>query len=328
MNGTSQQNLTQWTFFKHSNLYQNVSFFGRSPPQFISIIVRLFSRFEHQWFHREQSSVSRQSSDQSVAVRSGFFLSFCQQFQCLEFRDQSTSKQWFLFDQDGIQDCSLYIRSSDPSKRLLIAFSVSLNFTVRLPSSEGSSSSLELLVSVRDTRSCVTEWNLTSISVQPDSNAIGNLLTDLQGSSNALTSNPLVQLLAGGNQNTIGQVTSSLSQQFNQMNSDKRQSAVSSNSSSCELNPEIERSLGGIPATSISVSSLGRARSARVEITLSFLHLSWLMMIRSPLCWIPLHWIFSRNNWTVKRPLRNIWLDSPLRFWSPVQTRFSFKRNP
>jgi hypothetical protein len=156
----------------------------------------------------------------------------------------------------------------------LIAFSPSLNFTVRLPSSEGSSSSLELLVSVCDTRSCVTEWNLTSISVQPDSNAIGNLLTDLQGSSNALMSNPLVQLLVGGNQNTVGQVISSLSQQFNQMNSDNLHSAVSSNSSSCEWNPEIERSLGGIPAASISVSSLGSARSAGVEITLSFLHLS------------------------------------------------------
>ena len=174
------------------------------------------------------------------------------------------------FDQDGIKDYSLYTQSSDPSQRLLIAFSPSSIFTVQLPAGQGSSSSLSLLVSIRDTRSCVTEWNLTSIAVQPDSNAIANLLSDLQGSSATLTSNPLVQLLARGSQNTVGQVTSALSQQFNQMNTDNLQSAVASNSFTQRRSPE-ERSsvlLGGVPAASISVSALGSARASGVGLAL------------------------------------------------------------
>lgn len=194
---------------------------------------------------------------------------------------QVSCPDWF--DQDGIQDNSLNIRSFDPSKRLLISFSPCLNFTVRLPSGQGSISSLELLVSVLDTRSCVTELNLTSISVPSDSNAIGNLLSDLQGSSNTSTLNPLVQSLAGGNQNTVGQVTSSLSHQFNQMNTDNLQSAVSGDSSTGEFNPQIDLSLGGIRASSLCVSSLGSARSAGLEITVSFVHLSFFLMIRFPL---------------------------------------------
>ena len=353
MNSTSQHNLTHWTLFNQTDLYQNIWFFGRSLSiPFDHPSSLLFSSLGSSSSNFTASNQLFLANPQIVLWRFEVVYSFpsARSSSALNFvinqppsngscslspsngTTTTTFQVWCpdWFDQDGIRDYSLYTQSSDPSKRLLIAFSPSSTFTVQLPAGQGSSSSLALLVSIRDTRSCVTEWNLTSIFVQPDSNAIGNLLADLQGSSNTLTSNPLVQLLAGGNQNTVGQVTGSLSQQFNQMNTENLRSAVSSNSPNWDSDEEIEHCLGGVPASSISVSSLGSARSAAVEIPLSFPHLSLslLLLSRSPFRWINLHWIYSTNNWTVKRQFGNIWLDSPLRFRSPVQTRFSFKPNP
>ena len=43
-----------------------------------------------------------------------------------------------------------------------------------------------------------------------------------------MTNNPIVQLLASGNQNTVGQVISSLSQEFNKKNTETMTNAVSS----------------------------------------------------------------------------------------------------
>jgi hypothetical protein len=40
--------------------------------------------------------------------------------------------------------------------------------------------------------------------------------------------NPLVQLLSSGSQNTVGQVISSISQEFNKMNNENVDKAVSS----------------------------------------------------------------------------------------------------
>ena len=69
---------------------------------------------------------------------------------------------------------------------------------------------------------------MSSIHVRPDSLGIADLMSSLQSSSNGLTNNPIVQLLAGGDQNTVGQVLTSISQQFNQMNNRSIENAVSS----------------------------------------------------------------------------------------------------
>lgn len=151
------------------------------------------------------------------------------------------------FDQDEIKDYSLFTASAEPSQRLLIAFSSSSTFDVQLSAGQQPNSSVRLLVSIRDSCSCVTEWSLPSISVRADSKATSDLWNDLQRSRQALTTNPLVQLLSSGNQNTVGQVITSLSQQFNQINDDNLQNAIAS---------------GGIPAARISVSSLGAVRSS------------------------------------------------------------------
>jgi hypothetical protein len=111
----------------------------------------------------------------------------------------------------------------------MIAFSTLSMFQVQLPAGDDQTSSINLTVHIRDTFECITEFNTSSITVLPDSAAINNLVNILQNpSSNTVINNPIVQLLATGNQNTVGQVISSLSQQFNKMNNENWTNAVSS----------------------------------------------------------------------------------------------------
>ena len=123
----------------------------------------------------------------------------------------------------------LLVYSSVPSERTIIAFSSVSTFEVQLPSGNAPTFSLSLIIYVRDTRECVTECNLTSIVVQPDSAALDDLLNQLEDPSSGSTSNPLTELLVKGNANTVGQVISSVSQQFNQKNKQNLQDAISSN---------------------------------------------------------------------------------------------------
>ncbi|CAF4401936.1 unnamed protein product, partial [Adineta steineri] len=63
----------------------------------------------------------------------------------------------------------------------------------------------------------------------------------------------IVRLLSSGNQNVVGQIMTSLSQEFNQMNNDNLDKAISS----------------GIPAVDISVSSLGSQTLQQISIALN-----------------------------------------------------------
>ena len=160
-------------------------------------------------------------------------------------------------DEDEIKDFSLLTWAEDPAERTLIAFSSIPIFEVYLPATVGS---ISLLISIRDRRDCVTEWtNLSSTSVQSDFN--------LEDSFDDFITNPFVRLLINGNQNLIGQVISSLFHYLNQLNTKNVHQAMSSESillSSIVRNAyrfSLSVSLDGIPATSISVSSLGSVRS-------------------------------------------------------------------
>ena len=99
---------------------------------------------------------------------------------------------------------------------------------MRLPSGDDQTSLLHLIVYIRDQLDCIKEFNLSSVTVQPDSIGIANLMSDIQSSPGSITTNPIVQLLAGGNQNIVGQMITSLSQQFNKMNYENIDKAVSS----------------------------------------------------------------------------------------------------
>jgi hypothetical protein len=108
--------------------------------------------------------------------------------------------------------------TNNPMNRIMIAFSSISNFQVRLPAGE-----LYIIIHIRDTLDCITDVNLTS-NVVPD---IVDLINNLQGSEDS----SMVRLLASGNQNTVGQIIISISQQSNQMNDENIGRAISSKSS-------------------------------------------------------------------------------------------------
>jgi hypothetical protein len=112
---------------------------------------------------------------------------------------------------------------------MMIAFSAISTFQVRFPAGDNSTSLLHLTIFIRDTLNSIVEFNMSSISVVLDSAVMTNLINNLQSSSNTITNNPIVQLLAGGNQNTVGQVIISLSQQSNQINNQNIENATSGN---------------------------------------------------------------------------------------------------
>jgi hypothetical protein len=66
------------------------------------------------------------------------------------------------------------------------------------------------------------------VIVIPDQTAIDTLIDVLKNPNNGSTSNAIVQALASGNQNTVGQVVTSLSQEFNKRNKQSLEMAVAS----------------------------------------------------------------------------------------------------
>jgi hypothetical protein len=117
----------------------------------------------------------------------------------------------------------------------MIAFSAESTFNVQLPAS-----GISLVVIVRDTFDCATEFNLSSIQVIVDHIEIDHFLDLIQASNNDaldnLTQNNFGQRLVSGNQNTISQAITSLAVNFNERAADTLQTAIDSRcASSCYL---------------------------------------------------------------------------------------------
>jgi hypothetical protein len=141
---------------------------------------------------------------------------------------------------------------------MIVAFSAVSIFQVRLPVGDDFTYVLPLIIYIRDQLDCITQFNLTSVIVIPDFDEINDLIKIIQTSSNQITANSIVQLLASGNQNIVAQVLTSFSQQLNKMNSENLAKAVSSKLDLIKKRIEIIIFcfVDGIPATSISISSL------------------------------------------------------------------------
>ena len=113
-------------------------------------------------------------------------------------------------DDDPIKDYSLLFWATKPAERRLIAFSSTPTFQVYFSAGV----ELQLLISIRD---CVAEWtNFSSVSVRSDF------------SLDECMTNPLVELLSGGNQNLVGQVIGSLSEDLHQLNHENTRDAIES----------------------------------------------------------------------------------------------------
>jgi hypothetical protein len=120
--------------------------------------------------------------------------------------------------------------TTDPSKQVMLASTTVSSSQLQLPAGSDNTSSVNVVVHIRDMLNGVTQFNMQSVIVVPDVAAIATLVNVLQQSNiEAINTNPIIRLLAGGNHNTVGQVLTSLSQVFNEMNIQSVETAVTSN---------------------------------------------------------------------------------------------------
>jgi hypothetical protein len=113
--------------------------------------------------------------------------------------------------------------TDDRTKLTMVAFSPISNFQVRLPTGK-----LNLIIHIRDQLDCINETNLSSVNVVSDTTQVLDLIKNLQNSSVEMTNNSIAQLLAGGDQNTFGQIIATISQDIDTINNQSFDKVVSS----------------------------------------------------------------------------------------------------
>ncbi|CAF0859705.1 unnamed protein product [Rotaria sordida] len=253
----SSTNRTQWILFNQMISYENIWFFGLNTTNFTATNKLFldnpqinFWRFEVVYTFSFETS----SSALNFVINQSPYNGSCS----IDPQNGMTSTLFTVscpnwFDEDGIKDYSVYVWTKDSSQRIMIAFSPVSDFQVRLVTGDKQTSLLNIVIYIRDFLDCITEVNVSSVSVISDFVEINDLINKIQSSSNEITNNPIVQLLYSGNQNIVGQIITSLSQYFNQMNTENVDDAVSS----------------GIPVTSISISPLEGANFQKTSISLN-----------------------------------------------------------
>lgn len=264
-------NQTQWTLFNQIIPYENLWFFGRQTPNFTASNQLFLNnpqinlwRFEVVYTFSTETSTSALNFIINQPPYNG---------SCVINPSNGTTTTLFTvscpdwFDLDGIKDYTLYAWKSHISERIMVAFSRVSTFTIRLPAGNEQDSSLHVMIYIRDTLDCVQEVNIPSMIVSLDSQELNNFIDIFQTSPTALTKNPLARLLYGGNQNVIGQVLTSLSQDLNRINDENINNTISSKFNSLPFFlDQIHSVLDGIPSTSISVQALGSQPSTQVRI--------------------------------------------------------------
>ncbi|CAF1124640.1 unnamed protein product [Adineta steineri] len=253
----TSSNSTQWTLFNNTILYESIWFYGTNTSNFTATDLLFLNnlqislwRFEVVYTFLSAISTSALNFIINQPPANG---------SCSINPFDGTITTLFTiecpnwYDVDGIQDYSLYAWTTDISQRTIIAFSPEDNFQVRLPAGDNETSLLNLVVYVRDLAGSVTQVNISSVNIIADLTTINDLIDKITNSSSTITNNAIVRLLSSGNQNIVGQIMTSLSQEFNQMNNDNLDKAISS----------------GIPAASILVSSLGSQSLQQISIPLN-----------------------------------------------------------
>jgi hypothetical protein len=247
----SSSNMTQWTLFPQMNSYANIWFFGTYTSNFTATNNLFLTdsqitlwQFEAVYtFASEVSSttlnfiINQPPSNGNCSIDpSNGTITTLFTISCLSWYDSNGVKDYSLY---GIfilfkkQDISFLFRiilvwTTDVTQRVLVAFSSISTFQVRLPSGDNQTSLLNMAAFIQDTLDCSAEFDMPPISVIVDTDDITNLINVLGNSSNQASSNQFVQILSSGNQNAVGQVVTSLSQQFNTMNAGAVSDAVSS----------------------------------------------------------------------------------------------------
>ncbi|CAF1417136.1 unnamed protein product [Adineta steineri] len=255
-NSTSS-NSTQWTLFNQTSSYENIWFFGTNTSNFTATDLLFLNNLQISLWRFEvvytfQSAISTSALNFIInQPPANGSCSINPLDGTMTTLFNITCPNWY--DVDGIQDYSLYAWTTDISQRTIIAFSPEDNFQVRLPVGDNETSLLNLVVYVRDLVGSVTQVNISSVNVIADLAIINDLIDKITNLSSTITNNPIVRLLSSGNQNVVGQMITSLSQEFNQMNSENLDKAISN----------------GIPVATILVSSLGSSSLQQVSIPLN-----------------------------------------------------------
>ena len=224
-------NVTQWTFFNANQSLENRWFFGtrflalsvglvaalfyhagRSSPNFTSI-SQLFVSFPRVelWRFEVVYSFTNQQSRSALNFRinrppTNGSCSVSPQNGTTTTRFTISCPNWL--DDDQIKDYSLYRKTT--IGWTFVSYSSVQTFDVFFPSGDH-----QLLVSVRDKRDCVTESNLTTISVRT-------------ASANLSSSSSLGQILQIGDPAAKAQVINLISQEMNEDNLESLRNASSS----------------------------------------------------------------------------------------------------
>ena len=250
-NGTSST--TQWAPFTQITQHENDWFYGRNTTNFTATnqlflqnpTVR-FWRFEVVFSFTTETSSSALNFVINQPPSNG---------SCSISPLQGTTSTLFTVscpgwvDDDGVKDYALAGYTTASDDQTMLAFSAVSDFSIRLTSSDLNQTRLNLVVTVRDTLDCVVSVNLSTVVVSVDVSSITELVDEVSSSNNAVNGNSLVRLLSSGNQNTVAQLITSLSQYFNQIDRQSTDDTVLQ---------------GGVPLASISVSSLSSTISQQV----------------------------------------------------------------
>ena len=118
--------------------------------------------------------------------------------------------------------------NQNESNANLVAFSSVPMFQVRLPAGSNTTSRLNLFVKIQDTLNSYTDFNLTPVLVVQDTTILSDFIDSIRNGTNISTNQFLFQLLSTGDQNTVEQIITILSQELNQINNEQLQNAVTS----------------------------------------------------------------------------------------------------
>jgi hypothetical protein len=108
--------------------------------------------------------------------------------------------------------------TNEVSKQMMLAYTTESIFQLRLPASNDPTSSVHIVAHIRDTFGAVTEFHLPSVIVLRDLPTITKLINIFEQSNSLSSNDTLIQLL--GDRNAVEQITTSISEIFNEMNSE------------------------------------------------------------------------------------------------------------
>ncbi|CAF1108215.1 unnamed protein product [Adineta ricciae] len=240
----SSANFTQWVLFNQTTSYRDKYLFGMNTSNFTAmnqlfLVNPQIPLWKFEVIYTFPTAIS--VSSLNFLINQPPFNGSCS----IDSLNGTTSSHFTVscsnwFDEDGIKDYTLLAWTNNSTKKMMVAYSSASIFQTYLPISDDQISVLRLIVQIRDQLDCITEVNISSVTVYSDSTAINDLINDIQNSSANSHANSIIQLLASENQNLVGQLLTSTSQQLNQINNDELDKAISN----------------GVPRANIFISTL------------------------------------------------------------------------